>query len=136
MIRIDPNPSRRQLAVFGLAWLIFFGVLGGIQWRRHGVNLDSAVEWIIAVIIPAAGLVWPEFLRFVYVFAIYATYPIGLVVSFFILVVIYYIVLTPIALILRLTGYDPMQHRFDYSAKSYWTSRKQEEKTNRYFQQF
>ena len=50
--------------------------------------------------------------------------------------VIYYIVLTPIGLFLRLTGYDPMQRRFDRAAKTYWTPREQEEKTKRYFQQF
>ena len=75
-------------------------------------------------------------LRIVFLLASYATFPIGFVVSYVILAVVYYLVLTPIGLVLRLTGYDPMQRRFDRNAKTYWTPREQEESTEQYFRQF
>jgi hypothetical protein len=136
MIRIEHHPSRRQLTVFGLSWLVFFGFLGGVSWWRTGSLLEIGIFLAVGTMIPAAGLIWPEILRIVYLLANYATFPIGLAVSFVILVVLYYLVLTPIGLVLRLAGYDPMQRRFDRSAKTYWTPREREEKAEQYFHQF
>jgi len=136
MIRIEHNPSHRQLAVFGLMWLALFGILGGMAWWRTGSFVTAGVFWAIGTLIPAVGLVRPGVLRIVYLLTAYATFPIGFVVSYVILAVLYYLVLTPIGLVLRLTDYDPMQRRFDNSAKTYWSPRKQDDSTERYFRQF
>jgi hypothetical protein len=135
VIRIEKNPSKRQLAVFGLLWLVFFTMMGVSFWKR-GAYVDAGVGWGLAALIPLAGLAWPEFLRMVYLFAVYSTLPIGLVVSYAILLVIYYFVVTPIGLIMRLFGHDPLQRRFDRAAESYWTPRQPQEEGERYFQQF
>jgi hypothetical protein len=136
MIRIEHHPSRRQLAVFGLLWLVFFGILGGMAWWRTGSLATAGALGVIGAAIPVAGLLWPEVLRIVYLLTSYATFPVGLVVSFVILAVVYYLVLTPIGLVLRLTGYDPLHRRFDRRATTYWTPREQEETLERYFKQF
>ena len=136
MICIEHNPSRRQLAVFGLLWLASFCILGGMSWWKTGSLLEAGTFWAVGAAIPAAGLAWPEALRIVYVAATYATFPIGLVVSFVILAVIYYFVLSPIGLVMHLFRNDPLQRRFDRSAKTYWSPREQEENIERYFQQF
>jgi hypothetical protein len=136
MIKIDHHPSRRQLTVFGLLWLLFFGVLGGMAWWKTVVSSRMITFWSLGMAIPAAGLLWPEVLRFVYLAATYVTFPIGMVLSCVILAVIYYFVLTPVGLVLRLRGYDPMRRRFDCNAKTYWLPHEPEEKTERYFQQF
>jgi hypothetical protein len=136
MIRIEHNPSRRQLTVFGLLWLVFFGILGATAWWKNGSFVAPSVFWAIGTLVPALGLIWPEVLRIVYLLATYVSFPIGFVVSYVILAVVYYIVLTPIGLIMRLFGYDPMQRSFDHSAKTYWSPRKQDESTEQYFRQF
>jgi hypothetical protein len=136
MIRIEHNPTGRQLAVFGLLWFLFFSILGGMAWWRTGSLVTAGWFWAIGTLVPALGLVWPEVLRIVYVLASYTTFPIGFVISYIILVVVYYLVLTPIGLIMRLTGYDPMQRRFDRGAKTYWSPREQDETTEQYFRQF
>ncbi|MBN2578763.1 MAG: hypothetical protein JXB10_07195 [Pirellulales bacterium] len=136
MIRIERHPSRRQLAVFGLLWLIFFSILGGTAWWRTGSLATAGALGVIGAAVPAAGLVWPEVLRIVYLLTSYATFPVGLVISYAVLAVVYYLVITPIGLILRLTGYDPMQRRFDSRLPTYWMPREEEETTERYFRQF
>ncbi len=136
MIRIEHNPSRRQLTVFGLLWLVFFGILGVMAWWRTGSFVPAGWFWAIGALVPAIGLIWPRVLRIVYLLASYATFPIGFVVSYVILAVVYYLVLTPTGIILRLSGYDPMQRRFDRSAKTYWSPREQDESTGKYFRQF
>jgi hypothetical protein len=136
MIRIEHNPTRRQLTVFGLSWLVIFGIIGGVACWKTEAFVEAGVFWAIGSIIPTAGLVWPGLMRIVYLAASYATFPIGLGVSYFILAVVYYLVLFPIGLILRLAGYDAMHRCFDHSVKTYWTPREPEKGTERYFKQF
>ena len=136
LVRIDHHPSRRQLAVFGIIWLAFFGVLGTIALRQGGPIGQADVLWTLALAVPAAGLVSPGFLRIVYLGTAYATFPIGLLTSYVILTVVFYLVLTPIGLLMRLVGRDPMCRRFDRRAESYWVERPQDDDQTRYFRQF
>jgi len=136
MIQIVHNPTGRQLTVFGLLWLAAFGILGTMAWWRTSLSATAYGFWTIAALVPAVGFLWPSALRIVYLLSAYITFPIGFVVSFVILAMVYYLVLTPIGLVMRLTGYDPMQRRFNRDAKTYWTPREQDESTEQYFRQF
>jgi len=136
LIQIDHNPSRRQLNVFGGIWLVFFAVGGGIVLHRAGPTAAATALCVLAVAVPAVGWCMPAFMRTVYLAMAYATLPIGLVVSHLILGLVYYAVLTPIGLVLRLCSYDPMKRRLDPEAESYWVPREQEEDIEGYFRQF
>lgn len=136
MIRVEHHPERGQLLIFGLLWLLFFCFWGTSSWWKSGMQWRAAALWAAAFVVPAAGLVWPEFLRRVYLAASYATLPIGIIASSLVLIFIYYGVLTPIGLALRLTGYDPMRRSFDRAANSYWIRRKTDDAPERYFKQF
>ena len=135
LIRIDRNPSRRQLNVFGLIWLVFFGVVGGIVLASGG-TVWTAVLWGLAMGVPAIGWIWPRFMRLIYVGMAYAAFPIGFIVSYLVLTLLYYLVITPTGLLMRLFGHDPMNRRFDPNAESYWSPREQREGLNGYFKQF
>lgn len=136
LIRINRDPSRRQLAGFAVAWTVSLGILGWLlPAEPRGVPLRSLL-WVLAVVVPAFGLAVPGFLRGAYLASAYAALPIGLVMSYLILGVIYYLVITPTGLILRLFGHDPLARRFDPDRESYWTEREEPDKVDRYFQQF
>jgi hypothetical protein len=62
--------------------------------------------------------------------------PIGWVISHLILLATYYLVFTPVGLLMRLVGYDPLNRRFDRAAKSYWTQHDSGVETARYFKQY
>jgi len=132
---IERNPSRRQLATFGLVWLAAFAVLGAVALPRGGLPWAAAL-WAAAVLVPGIGCFAPALLRAVYVGMACLTFPIGVVVSLGILAAVYYLVLTPIGLLLRLVGYDPMCRRRDPNAVSYWVSREPAGDARRYFRQF
>jgi hypothetical protein len=134
LIRINRQPSRSQLLVFGLAWLVFFGALGATLWLR-GRTVPATVAAALAAGVPLAGIFLPRMLRHLYVGLSYAVYPIGFVVSHVILAVLYYLVVTPIGLVLRLGGYDPLARRPAPGASSYWRDRGAPKPAASYFRQ-
>lgn len=134
LIRINRNPGRRQLLVFGLAWLAVLGLLGWESWHR-GRHPAAEAAWVIAAAVPLAGLISPAFLRYVYLATSYATYPVGFAVSHLVLALVYYLALTPIGLTMRLFRHDPLSRRFDPEAQSYWVRRGGPRPAESYFQQ-
>ena len=64
------------------------------------------------------------------------TYPIGYVVSHVVMGLVFFGMLTPLALIFRLIGRDVLHRSFDESSKSYWVDSKPVKDPRRYFRQF
>ena len=62
--------------------------------------------------------------------------PIGWVISHLLLSIIYYLLLTPIGIIMRLVGYDPMKRKLEKKRETYWVTRQQVRDPNRYFKQY
>ncbi len=122
LIRLNTTPSRRDLCVFGILWLACFGFLGALAWHR-GAHRAAVALWITGGAVAGPGLVVPAALRYVYLTAIYATFPVGLAVSFVILAAVYYLVLTPVGLMMRLLGNDPLTRRPQPGQKTYWSPR-------------
>jgi hypothetical protein len=50
--------------------------------------------------------------------------------------IIFYLVVTPVGIIMRLTGRDPMERAFDRTAKTYWKPRRTDPDSARYFRQY
>jgi hypothetical protein len=122
LIRINRNPSRRQLAVFALAWAVVLAAIGALSWR-HGRHGAAEIEWALAAAAPLAGVASMEALRALYLLLSYAAYPVGFVVSHVVLAVIYYLAIAPVGLTMRALGYDPLGRKFDRAAATYWTAR-------------
>jgi hypothetical protein len=136
LIRIHRNPSRGQLLVFAAGWLVCLGTLSVMALSRTGSVLAAGVLGSVAVLVPAIGLFAPGFLRIVYLTLMWATFPIGWLVSHLVLAVVFYLVITPMSLLMRLAKYDPMTRRFDPRAETYWTPRESTDDTDRCFRQF
>ena len=75
-------------------------------------------------------------MRGVYVVWMAAVFPIGWLVSHLLLAAIYYLVITPIGIMMRVCGYDPMQRRWDRQATTYWKPRRDTDDPKRYFKQY
>jgi hypothetical protein len=137
LIEINWNPSTRELRQFAGIWFpALFALLGAWIWYASGAWLVPAVLVGTAVVLGGIGLVWPSFIRPVYVVWMAAVLPIGWVVSHVLLGIVYFGIMTPVGLVMRLFGYDPMQLQFDRAAPSYWVAHNPGGDTARYFRQF
>jgi hypothetical protein len=135
-MKINRDPSPRQLVVFGAALPVTFVLLGLIIDHRLGIPGVRGALWGVGAVLTAAYYTSPGLRRPLYVGMSRAAYPIGWLVSQVVLLVVFLFVVTPVALLLRLSGRDPMQRRFDSSAQSYWVPRRPSDDVRRYFQQF
>ena len=136
LVRINRNPPASQLAVFAGLWLLFVGGWGAWFAYRHGWDAWSTSLVILGLAAPILGVINRGGLRLLYLAACYATLPIGWVVSHLLLGFVYYGVMTPIGLIMKLVGYDPMNRTIDPNTETYWNKRESSEDKQRYFRQF
>lgn len=136
VIQVNRDPSRKQLNQFGGLWLVFFSFFGALAYFRAELPGLAVGLWVAAVLVPVVGWLVPRFMRLVFVGMSLLAWPIGFVVSHVILAAVYYLVLTPIGLVMRLVGYDPLQRRLDRGAASYWVERDGAPDARRYFRQF
>jgi Saxitoxin biosynthesis operon protein SxtJ len=135
MLTLNKDPSRRDLLVFTWTLPVFFGLLGVLRWRA-GAPDTARVLWAVGLAAFAMALVVPALRRWIYLVWTYATFPIAWTVSHLVLATIYFLVATPIRVLLAVTGRDPMKRRFDKKAASYWIVRRPNRDDARYFRQF
>jgi hypothetical protein len=135
LLDVNWNPDRRELKQFALLWIGFFALVGAYaMWIKHSPQTGT-ILWAVAAL-GVAGYLRPGFIRPMYVVWMALAFPIGWTISHLLLLVVYYLVLTPIGLLMRLVGYDPMNRQFDRAANSYWTQHDPAAEKSRYFKQY
>ena len=121
-LHYNPPPDLKALREFGLVMSgcigLFFGLL--IPWMlRRPFPLWPRVA--AGVLLPWS-LAAPRSLRLVYLGWMKLGSFLNRITTPVILGIVYFIVITPIGIIMRLQGKDPMASRFDEGAQSYRVS--------------
>jgi len=137
LIEMRTDYSDRELRQFAGIWFPAFAVLVGLVLKnKFELPGPALVVCCVAAVISTVGLLQPRALRPLLIGWMYAAFPIGWVVSHVMLALIYYGVMTPIGLVMRLLGRDPLKRKLDRSADTYWEPREPIANSKRYFQQF
>lgn len=137
MISINRNPNADELRVFALLLMVFLALLAGLAVQGEWISATAGgVLFVLANIVGLLGLALPRSFRRVYVGWMLLMFPFGWLISHALLAIIFYLVMMPIALVMRLVGYDPLQRKFDRTARTYWTKRAADSDVRRYFRQF
>lgn len=125
MISIDWNPTPRKLRQFAAASLVAGGVLAGFgRWPIVGLVFAAA---------GLLGLASPRLVRPLYLGLSVVTAPIGWVVSNLLLALIFLLVITPLGLLLRLTGRRGVLRR---PAASTWERHSPPSSAGQYLRQY
>lgn len=133
LIEINWHPTNRQLRQFaGLCWLALpsLGYLWGGNWPVVGGL--AAIGSCLAVL----GYIQPAFIRPLFLAIILVTMPIGFVVGELALVLIYFLLVLPLAMVFRLMGRDALLRRREPTAQSYWRDKQQPKSIASYYRQF
>jgi hypothetical protein len=137
LIKLNTNPSRRELRQFAGIWLpASMALLAWIAESKYDSPRVAIGMLCVAGVLAVLGLVWPAVARMVWIVWMMAVFPIGWIVSHLLLAAIYYLCITPIGLMLRICGVDPMHRKFDRTATTYWIPREPNTDKTSYFKQF
>jgi len=124
--------GKKELREFGLTIGVILVILGGIAaWRGRPVYpyfLSFGIAFIAAGIILPAALKIPQkaWMGFAVV--------LGFFMSRLVLSILFYAVITPIGIMMRIFGKDVLDQRIDRSAPSYWKKRETATKTKESYQ--
>ena len=136
MIDLNLNPSKKELRTFGLCALVFLALIGWIVARRTGSMPAGTAVGGFGLLCAILALAAPKALRPIWVVLMVVNYPIGWLVTHLIMAIIFYFVVSPVGVIMRMTGRDPMERAFNRQAKTYWKPRRTDADPSRYFRQY
>jgi hypothetical protein len=111
--------SKADLRKFGIGLAVLLPVLffGILPWL-FGLE-RAAWPWIVGGGVLLVALVFPVALRPVYRFLMWIAVPLGRFNSFLLLSLVYFIMVVPMGLLMKLFGKDPIPKKFDQSAPTY-----------------
>lgn len=124
--------DKRQLRKFGSLMAIVLEVMGVYLYWQH----DGYIAWVLGPIILffLLGVIWPSCLSGIYKTWMSISIILGFFISRIILGALFYLLITPIGLIVRIIKGDPLNQRIDRNVDSYWLKR-QDDQDNRNWEQ-
>ena len=134
MVHINWHPGAGELRKFGVAMLVGFGLIGGLLlWKQ--LPTAATVCWGFGAVAGAGGLSGTKAAMPIYVVWMGVALVMGNIVSRVLLAVIYYTVFTPMGVVRRLMGRDPLQLRRPQQ-DTYWLDAPDVTDTAQYERQF
>jgi len=133
---IPRNPTNRVLRQFAAVWLVFF-----LFWAAWQGFYRGRAEWGLALVALAlmaggAGLVRPPLVRWIFVGWMILAFPIGWLISQMVLMILFYGMFTPMALLLRLRGRDRLRLKPSPGRASFWLRKETPADLRRYLRQY
>jgi hypothetical protein len=138
---VNWNPGLAEKRKFAMSLIIGFPAVAVVflligwlvkhQWKPFFM-------WLGVVGLAVGILLWllPAIAKPFYRVWYFAGCCVGIVMGNLLLSVFYYLVLTPLGLLLRAAGHRPVTKGFDKSRPTYWRDARKELDASRYFRQF
>jgi hypothetical protein len=130
------KPTARALRQFAGAWLILFLAVGVHRYVARGQHQVGIAVGVMAVVVGGLGLIKPAAVRWLFVGATVLAFPIGWVISQVMLAVMYYGIITPLALWFRIRGRDLLSRKPAPNRASFWAPKRTPEDMGAYFRQY
>lgn len=130
----EPGPLERKL--FGGLVLLFCGLIGGFLMAQFGWRVVPWLLWSVGALVTLVYYAVPPLQNRIYRGWLLTFYPLGFVISHVVLAAIWYLLFTPIALLRRLFGGNPLARGSDPEAETYWIDRDGPVESARYFKQY
>jgi hypothetical protein len=130
ILRDDPRVWRR----FTLTSLPAPAVLGVVLWWKRLLSMSGLVLWLVVLLALALlCLARPAWFGGFYRGGMTVGFQVSRALGWFALSLIFWLVVTPLGLILRGVGHDPLQLRRDPQRRSYWRAPRERHDLNRMF---
>ena len=126
---IDTSP--RALRLFGILVGGVFLVAGACVYLFADAQMVAAVLGAVGAVLLCGGFYFAPRLRAVYRAWMALALVLGHLVTMVLLTVVYFLLITPLGLLMRLFGRDPMRRSFKPPGESYWIARRDDQAPER-----
>jgi len=124
----------KELRKFSITLFIALGILGlFLLWKKGGVGFAPLG---FAFLLLLLGLKRPSLLTPFYKGWMTLSLILGYLMSHLILLILYYLIMTPVGLVMRISRKDLLGRQFDKNAKTYWVKRRRESLRDQYEKMF
>ena len=141
LIEINWRPGRKELRIFGLSFLGAFAFLGALfyfapppAWWKADPTVGVTL-WIVGAATGILGLTGSRIALPVYWAWMGLSFVLGSVMSRLVMAFVFFGVITPIGLLMRLVGRDPLRLRKP-QVESYWVDLGRPDDISSYERQF
>lgn len=114
--------EKKDLRQFGIVLGIILLVIGLVHYFKEHVNVYPYL-FGFGVLFLLIGLVYPPLLKPIYIVFRKVTHAIGWFNTRVILILVYYLILTPIGLVMQLFRHDPLRKKQEKDVETYWIKR-------------
>ncbi len=136
LTEINWNPTKRELSIFSVALSFLLCLIAAFSYKATTSIPLVVAMGSVAILLSVTGFFFPQHIKPIYVAWMVLFYPVRWIVSCLLIAVVYYLVIFPIGMTLRICGQDLVGKRFDTQALSYWKAKKEIRKETDYFRQF
>ena len=135
-IRPEIRKDNKSVRSFSIALAVLLSGFGALSFYK-GHPETATVLWSIAGGVLLLGLPVPKLIMPVYIGWMHIAHAIGWFNTRLLLTILFYLILTPIALVMKVLMKDQLDRKFDGQAETYWKPhRKRENPTASYERQF
>ena len=122
--------SKKSVRKFGLLVGVVLILIAAWMFLKHRFENTRLLLSAIGILLILLGVLIPSLLKGVYRFWMGIAFAIGWIVSRILLIILFYIIITPTGLLLRLFGKDLLDIKSKNKRESYWISKIIEKKPN------
>ncbi len=115
-----PRDLRKFSLTVGAAFVTLWAIFAYVVPYLFGGGKDLAVLWQIGVALAVVGTLVPVLVKPIYYAWMTMALALGFVMTRVLLTIFFFLVVTPVALVFRLIGKDPLHRKLDREAESYW----------------
>lgn len=126
--------DEKTLGNFGLLFFVVLGAMAGVSYWKG----SSHWPWFIAGsgLFLILGLFFPYLLKSFYRVWMVFAHLLGWIMTRVIVTLTFFLIFTPVGIILRMLGKDLLNKRIDRSASTYWRKREPISDKSRYLKQY
>ena len=133
---IPLNPAEKTLRQFAAAWLVFFLGSGAHQYLVRGHHRLGLALGAAALSFGILGLIKPVKIQWLFTSCMRLAFPIGWLVSQLMLLLMFYCLITPVAVFFRFRGRDVLGRKPNPDQASFWLPTTPPTDVRGYFRQY
>ncbi len=118
------GPSKKELRKFAIIAFFFFGLLAALQFRHHRMTAVYIFTFLSAWGLVASTTL-PVLIRPLHAVLTRVAHAIGWFNTRLLLGVMFYLIFTPLGVLMRLFGHDLLRQKVDRNVKTYWITREE-----------